>query len=285
MSRAIKWLTKDCFCFASDTPVWTAAGPVPIQDVQVGDDVLATDEKTGELSFRKVLRKYIRSAAPIVVVTVASLASGHETSIRTTEEHPFYVVGSVKNEYPGDLEPVSAALPVGVTFDHTPEAVSSGWRTVGVLRPGMLVDTLDGAARVVRIRFTEEVKPVYNFEIEGVHTYRVGGDGVLVHNSTCKLLALTYDNFRPNLARLRLPPGPDYHAHHLIPHDYSHLFTWLNDPTRNGAWVHSSIHNGSGGLTQQWRTWKRANPNPTAQQVLDFAEDINGRAGIWLLRP
>lgn len=39
--------------------------------------------------------------------------------------------------------------------------------------------------RVASIESTGERETVYNFEVEGTHTYLVGETGVLVHNAYC----------------------------------------------------------------------------------------------------
>ncbi len=155
-ARALEYLKKVCGCFEAGTPIWTFRGLLPIEEVQSGDLVLAQDETTGQLSLRRVLRTFIRRGAPIVAVTLTSAATCGET-LRTTEEHPFWVE-------------------------------SRGWVAAGDLRAGDVVHASGGAAVVASVAFTGERQTVFNFEVEGVHTYRVGGAGVLVHNrGSCEL--------------------------------------------------------------------------------------------------
>jgi hypothetical protein len=143
-------MLQACGCFEAGTGVWTARGYIPIEEVRQDDQVLARDELTGETVLRRVLYTYIRLAAPIVEVAVVS-ESGGDGTLRTTEEHPLY------------------------TADR-------GWVGVIDLQPGDVVSTATGDAVVRLIVFTGEVAPVYNLEVEGVHDYFVGDDGVLVHN-------------------------------------------------------------------------------------------------------
>jgi hypothetical protein len=148
-SRARELLGR-CGCFTAGTEVWTRSGRVPIEKVEVGDQVLAYDESSGQESFRVVTRKFVRKAAPIVAV-VLSLSNGHAAVLNTTEEHPFY-------------------------------SECAGWVAAGALQAGTEITSLDGLAVVQGVAFTGELATVYNLEVEGLHDYRVGPDGVLVHN-------------------------------------------------------------------------------------------------------
>lgn len=153
VDRAGQFLRKSCGCFESGTVVWTLRGQVPIEQVTADDFVFAQDESTGELTIRKVLQTFVRRGAPIVAVTITTAAGGQET-FRTTEEHPFWVP-------------------------------AIGWVEAGGLTRGDAVEVAGGCATVELVRFTPELETVYNFEVEGVHTYFVGANGVLVHNNIC----------------------------------------------------------------------------------------------------
>jgi len=170
MARARGFLRKACGCFEAQTEIWTARGLVPIEEIQEGDLVIASDETTGQMGLRHVKATFSRFGAPIVAVTMLIGGVQSET-FNTTEEHPFYVPGR-------------------------------GWVEAQSLTPGDVVETLtsgvdhgaaDGPAgalaEVALVEFTSRRATVYNFEVEGVHTYRVGASGVLVHNqdSPCNL--------------------------------------------------------------------------------------------------
>ncbi|MCG8423159.1 MAG: Hint domain-containing protein, partial [Proteobacteria bacterium] len=57
-----------------------------------------------------------------------------------------------------------------------------GWQAVGQMDIGEQVSARDGWAEVVSIAALEERQTVYNFEVEGTHTYFVGPGGVWAHN-------------------------------------------------------------------------------------------------------
>ncbi|HEV7368447.1 polymorphic toxin-type HINT domain-containing protein [Arenibaculum sp.] len=131
--------------FAGGTPVRTRGGPVAIEDLRVGDEVLAGGDPA-DAAWRPVTRLYSRVAEDALDLTV-----GGET-LRTTARHPFLVEG-------GD------------------------WTEAAELRPGRTVVRADGtAAEVTEVRPVGEAVRVYNLEVADLHVYAVGEDGVLAHN-------------------------------------------------------------------------------------------------------
>lgn len=118
---------------------------------------------TGELSFREVLKTYVRQGAPIVLVTLMAIdpAMGSTlTTIETTDEHPFLVEATANGD-------------------------PAGWTRVDDLSPGDTIKQFDGLSPgsvVVSVQFTSRREQVHNLEVEGLHTYLVGADGVVVHN-------------------------------------------------------------------------------------------------------
>ena len=68
-----------------------------------------------------------------------------------------------------------------VTPEHPLQGVD-GWQAVGQMDIGEQVSARDGWAEVVSIAALEERQTVYNFEVEGTHTYFVGPGGVWAHN-------------------------------------------------------------------------------------------------------
>jgi hypothetical protein len=153
--KALNWVRRTCGCFEPGTEVWTIDGPKPIEQVEVGDEVFAYSTETGDSDIRKVTRVFTRFGAPIVAMTL-SVAGGELVTLNTTEEHPF----------------------------HTP----SGWVAVGNLAAGDSVTTASGEpATVVEVSFTDRLATVHNFEVEGLHSYYVDANGIVAHNSACKL--------------------------------------------------------------------------------------------------
>jgi len=74
-------------CLAAGTVVWTIKGPLEIELIRVGDQVLSQDSETGELAFKPVLKTTIRPASPLV-----RIAAGVDT-IQASGGHLFWVAG------------------------------------------------------------------------------------------------------------------------------------------------------------------------------------------------
>ena len=137
-------------CFTGDTEVYTFDGLVCIEEISVGDEVLAYDYETGETELKEVLNVWVKETDEILHVST----SDGET-IDTTTNHPFYV------EY-------------------------KGWVAAGDLDVGDILYTADGdEVEVTDIELEKLAEPilVYNLEVEDFHTYFVGEYGVLVHNT------------------------------------------------------------------------------------------------------
>ena len=138
-------------CFIAGTLVATKSGLVPIEDIQPGDLVWATDEETGETSLKEVVQTFRNETEEWVHVKV----NGEE--ITCTPMHPFY-------------SPVKG-------------------RTSAVdLRAGDILVMLNGEYVVVeqvQHELLESPETTYNFEVEEFHTYYVGENPILVHNTGC----------------------------------------------------------------------------------------------------
>lgn len=138
-------------CFAEDTAVLMADGTSrAIQDVAVGDEVMAFNAETGTNEAAKVSRTFVHEDVETLVVRT------EQGEVTTTATHPFYVEGR-------------------------------GFTPAGELHEGDRLRTPDGDQVVVQsIQFTGRRQTVYNIEVEGLHNYHVAteaGTWVLVHNS------------------------------------------------------------------------------------------------------
>jgi Pretoxin HINT domain len=139
-------------CFVAGTEIITRDGTKNIEDIQVGDWVLSDDPNTvGEIEYKQVLRTFAKTAT----TTIDLYIDGEK--ITTTEDHPFWVpeVGWVK----------AKDLTVGTRLQTKTES----W---------LDIDGIDRHSGLTN---------VYNFEVEGFHTYFVSDLGFLVHN-TCGLV-------------------------------------------------------------------------------------------------
>jgi hypothetical protein len=74
-------------CFQAGTPVWTETGMVPIDQIRIGDRVLAQDAATGELAYKPVLHKSLGPPRQLIRV-----AAGNEKLV-CTDGHRFWVAG------------------------------------------------------------------------------------------------------------------------------------------------------------------------------------------------
>ena len=122
----------------------------PIEDIKVGDKVVATDPETGERVIRKVTHVWVHDDQ------LSGLKLGDGTTLTTTEDHLFWSVTDQSFE----------------RADH---------RAAGEVVLG------DGGRQFIVVGFeegTERIALAYNLSIAGVHTYHVGQDAILVHN-TC----------------------------------------------------------------------------------------------------
>ena len=152
-------------CFVAGTEVITGYNAstgifsqTPIQDVQVGDQVLTRNQydPNGPLEEQTVTATEQHVAYDLRDVTIQD-ADGSTETIRATDEHPFYVTGI-------------------------------GFTGAAQLAEGEQVETADGSYATV-VSNVDEPQPngiaVYNFTVGTDHTYFVDQNGVAiwVHNS------------------------------------------------------------------------------------------------------
>ena len=74
-------------CFIAGTPINTPTGCVAIEELKIGDTVVAWNEEDGSISESKISQLHKSSSKTIII----SLSNGK--NITTTSEHPFYVEG------------------------------------------------------------------------------------------------------------------------------------------------------------------------------------------------
>lgn len=149
---------KNADSFSGDTLVSTEFGLKPIFEIKIGEKVWAYDAETGAQSLQEVTH-LIRGEGAKELVDI-SLVNGD--LITATVDHPFY------------------------------DASLKKWKNAGQVVGGDIFLTLKGLPEVVY-----EVKPylikttVYNLTVNNFHTYYVGNNGVLTHNSNACTLPLT----------------------------------------------------------------------------------------------
>ncbi|AZI58100.1 hypothetical protein EH165_08060 [Nakamurella antarctica] len=123
----------------------------PIEDVKVGDLVLATEPETGVTTAKQVLT-LIRHAGPHIMVDL-TLSDG--TVLNATDGHPIW---------DATTKTFTKAIDVPV---------------------GDKVLTAAGGTATITTKYVHgQDLTAYNLEIEGIHTYYAGNTPILVHN-TC----------------------------------------------------------------------------------------------------
>jgi hypothetical protein len=135
-------------CLAAGTPVWTAKGPVAIEQIKIGDLVLAQHPYTGELAYKPVLRTTIRPQGKLLKIT----AGGEE--FQTSGGHLFWVAGD-------------------------------GWKKSRELGSGQVLHTARGPLHVSTVEQGSEAQ-TYNLVVADFNTYFVGHSLVLSHDNTVR---------------------------------------------------------------------------------------------------
>lgn len=142
---------SDLCCFVAGTPVLTKDGLKPIEQIVVGDMVLAKDVVTGEQTLKPITGLIQRHDRQIWEVTIQDL-DGEMEQFRTTNDHPWWVGG-----------------------DH--------WVTTDDLEAGMVVENKKGQIyRIVSVLETSGREPTFNLTVADFETYYVGESRILVHN-------------------------------------------------------------------------------------------------------
>ncbi|MEU8249219.1 polymorphic toxin-type HINT domain-containing protein [Nonomuraea sp. NPDC048916] len=147
-----------CHSFVPGTQVVMADGThKPIEEVMVGDEVLATDPETGETRAEPVTAIMTsKGDKHLVQISIDNGEAG--STVIATDHHPFWV----------------------------PEL--RRWLHASDLAPGMWLRTSAGThVQIKAIKRWATVQRVHNMTVADLHTYYVlaGKTSVLVHNSSC----------------------------------------------------------------------------------------------------
>ncbi|MCO8275601.1 polymorphic toxin-type HINT domain-containing protein [Actinoplanes sp. TRM 88003] len=144
--------------FVAGTTVLMADGTSkPIEEVEPGDTVRATDPSTGETSDQQVTHT-IRTDDDKEFVDVTVASDDTSSTITTTEHHPFW------------------------------SETRKQWVDAGDLREGELLRTAAGTyVQVSAVRSYQHKAITYDLTVDELHTYFVlaGDQPVLVHNVNC----------------------------------------------------------------------------------------------------
>jgi RHS repeat-associated protein len=160
--------------FTAGTRVLLADGSSkPIEEVQPGDTVLASDPESGKSGERGS-----RPGARQVTHTIR------------TDDDKEYVALTVAARAEDRREDRSAGKDTITATAHHPfwSATRGRWVDAGDLRPGELLRTSAGTfVQVGAVHRYQGQQRTYNLTVDGLHTYYVlaGDTPVLVHNATC----------------------------------------------------------------------------------------------------
>jgi hypothetical protein len=147
--ETFRWSPQSGFlalsCFGAGTLVRTLDGLRKIEDLQVGDQVLAQDVSTGTLDYQPIVVVYHNPPGKTY-----RLSLGGETMI-SSHFHRFWVVGR-------------------------------GWVLARDLRAGDPIRMLGRVARLNAIE-PDQVQPLFNLEVAQDHDFFVGKAGALVHDN------------------------------------------------------------------------------------------------------
>jgi len=151
-----KLAIRACGCFEKGTLVSTPDGLRPIEDIKLGDKVLAVEEATGKVA-PKAVTALIRPGPKQLYELSLTDPGGEAETFHATDDHPWKVQGKA-------------------------------WVETAKLAPGNRIKTGSGADMVVtKLELTDRVEETYNLTVADWHTFLVGEDQALVHNVNCNI--------------------------------------------------------------------------------------------------
>ncbi|MCU0494674.1 MAG: polymorphic toxin-type HINT domain-containing protein [Chloroflexaceae bacterium] len=158
------WRRFPCYnSFTATTPVLTPSGLVPISAIEIGDHVLAWNSATGTTGAYTVTNVIShRTIAPKSINVVLTIDGQRLVS---TPEHRFYTV-------------------------------DRGWVEAKDLRVAERIRTIDSdVATVQGFAIEARTSRMYNLTVATAHTFFVGTDGWLVHNTDCDWWLVDPENY------------------------------------------------------------------------------------------
>ncbi len=132
-------------CFAKGTKVWTLTGPLAIEEIRVGDRVLAEDPLSGELDYKPVLQT-TTGHQPMIAIDAG------DERIVATKGHVFWVSGL-------------------------------GWRMAKNLKVGDRLHDVSGWAEIKALGDVA-ADETHNLVVADFGTYFVGESRIFVHDIT-----------------------------------------------------------------------------------------------------
>ncbi len=157
----MRFRSNPCNCLVAGTPVATATGDVPVEEIKVGDEVWAQNQESGQAELAKVVGLFQKEAPGVIRLHLVEV-DGKSDVLEITPQHPIFVL-------------------------------DRGWVKVGDLDVGDQILGMSGnPVGIERLEWRPGSVRVYNFEVEGLHNYFAGQVEVLVHNCGKKLFENLY---------------------------------------------------------------------------------------------
>ncbi|TWJ27833.1 intein [Micromonospora sagamiensis] len=212
--------------FDPSTRVLMADGSAkPIEDLQLGDEVAATDPVTGERAAKPVTFLHVNQDQDLTDVTVRDSETGKSTVLKTTQHHPFWDATDRQWVDAGQLKPGHRLL---VHDDKRLEGDGTGAGVGGGGPPGRQVT-------VVAVRNFAGDERMHDLTVADIHTYYViaGNDSVLVHNCTSdpilpRKVFRKGENGADNSKQAEVPEG-SWQSDGVNLTDGEHAFVFLRD--------------------------------------------------------
>lgn len=133
-------------CFAAGTPVHTLTGILPIEQIEIGDQVLTQHPRSGELSYQPVVATVHSQPGKVLKINLS------DETIKATAIDRFWKVGQ-------------------------------GWVMARDLKPGDCLRSVGGVSAVKAVEDTVS-EPVFNLKVMHAQSFLVGRRGMLVHDNS-----------------------------------------------------------------------------------------------------
>lgn len=153
-------------CFKEGTLVETEEGLKPIEEIAVGDKVLAYDEATSEQAYKPVVQLFRNTTKEWYHIHV----NGEE--IICTGGHPFYVLNAEAERH-------------NVKYEGQSQNAKGTWICANELKVSDQVLLSNGNCATINAIEVEKLafyQTTYNFEVVDFHTYYVSDSKILTHN-------------------------------------------------------------------------------------------------------
>jgi len=230
-------------CFTGETLIHTKDGLKQIKDINIGDEVFSYNQRTGDITIRKVLALFEEEVNEILEISTT------DGIIRTTRNHPFFVNGSFK-----DAEQISVGE---YLFTHNEEYLE-----------------------IISLNYIVTNIKVYNFEVLEDHCYYVGIKGVLVLNACYK--KVFFDAFPALKGKVVVHHAVEQQVWKKWPGLFDDAFKNSLDNLRGiPKTINSDLHLSK--IRIEWnkfyKKFDNANIIPTKEQVLEYAKAIDKKWG------